>query len=49
MRIGTPYTSMVSSTAIAKTITVKVGITLHKSMIHKIDKKRAIFQKAGIF
>jgi hypothetical protein len=46
MRIGTPYTSMVSST---KTITVKVGITLHKSMIHKIDKKRAIFQKAGIF
>ena len=36
-------TSMISSTIVAATttdMTVKLGITLPKSMIHKIDQKR---------
>ena len=44
-------TSMTSSTIAAATMdmTVKLGITLPKSIIQKIDKSVAIFPGAGIF
>jgi hypothetical protein len=44
-------TSMTSSTIVAATMdnTVKLGITLPKSMIQKIDQKRGDIPRSSIF